>query len=74
MIMNITIQPTSVWDLHEGDPIRHLHDTWTIKKIFHCNAGFTIDLERANRKRLPRLLRTNWTDDLSLDLITRKDS
>lgn len=72
--MNITIQPTSVWDIRPGDPIRHMHSTWIVTQTHHHGAGFTIDLQRTDRKRMPRLLRTHWTEDLTLDLVTRKDS
>lgn len=72
--MSITIQPTSVWDIRPGDPIRHMHSTWIVTQTHHHGAGFTIDLQRIDRKRMPRLLRTHWTEDLTLDLVTRKDS
>lgn len=72
--MSITIQPTSVWDIRPGDPIRHMHSTWIVTQTHHHGAGFTIDLQRTDRKRMPRLLRTHWTEDLTLDLVEKKNS
>lgn len=72
--MSITIQPTSVWDIRPGDPVRHMHSTWIVTQTHHHGAGFTIDLQRTDRKRMPRLLRTHWTEDLTLDLVEKKNS